>query len=153
MNIWGSGGKAPPFLTSALEGGEWSSSCSCRCIRRGKSPGYSFDRRLGGPQSRCGRCTVGTLTRAVQPVARRYTDWAIPTPVSHLKIGFYFRCNYLAHFFHFSILILSRNLWGGGGNNAYNLYWPPYTSDRTLWLTLKCILVDLTEWTYLLINW
>jgi hypothetical protein len=26
--------------------------------------------------------TAGNLTRAVQPVSRRYTDWAIPTPFS-----------------------------------------------------------------------
>jgi hypothetical protein len=27
---WGSGSIAPPFLTSVLEGGEWSASCLCR---------------------------------------------------------------------------------------------------------------------------
>jgi hypothetical protein len=26
-------------------------------------------------------CTAGNRTRAVQPVARRYTDWAIPAPL------------------------------------------------------------------------
>jgi hypothetical protein len=44
--------------------------------------------RLGEPRRRSGCCgketnlaSVGTRTPAVQPVARRYTDWAIPTPV------------------------------------------------------------------------
>jgi hypothetical protein len=38
------------FLTSALVGGRWSAS------RPGRfTPGYPFDRRLGGPQSRSGR--------------------------------------------------------------------------------------------------
>jgi hypothetical protein len=30
MKTWGSGGIAPPFLTSALDGGEWSASRPCR---------------------------------------------------------------------------------------------------------------------------
>jgi hypothetical protein len=54
---------------------------------RGKIPRYSLDRRLGGPQSRSGRCggernlaLAGNRTPAVQPVARRCTDWAVPTP-------------------------------------------------------------------------
>jgi hypothetical protein len=69
------------FLTSALFGGEWSASTA------GKSPRYAFDRRLGGPQNRSGRYgevknfdPTGTRTPAplvVQPVASRYTDWAI----------------------------------------------------------------------------
>jgi hypothetical protein len=52
-----------------------------------KSPRYPFYRRLGGPQSRSGRYgevkifdPTGTRTPAplvVQPVASRYTDWAI----------------------------------------------------------------------------
>jgi hypothetical protein len=39
------------FLTSALDGGEWSASLLGR-LSRGKSPRYPLDRRLGGPQSR-----------------------------------------------------------------------------------------------------
>jgi hypothetical protein len=40
------------FLTSALDGGEWSVSL-CSLV---KSPQYPLYRRLGGPQSRSGRC-------------------------------------------------------------------------------------------------
>jgi hypothetical protein len=51
-----SGDIAPLFLTSALDGGEWSASRPCRFIPRGKSPRYPLDRRLGGPQGRSRRC-------------------------------------------------------------------------------------------------
>jgi hypothetical protein len=54
----------------------------------GKSPRYPFYRRLGGPQSRSGQygeVKIFTLPGlelplplVVQPVASRYTDWAIP---------------------------------------------------------------------------
>ena len=44
---------------------------------------YPLYRRLGGPQGRSGRCgksrpPPGFDPRTVQPVASRYTDWAIP---------------------------------------------------------------------------
>jgi hypothetical protein len=43
------------FLTSALDGGEWSASRPRSLYLQGKSPWYQLDRRLGGPQSRSGR--------------------------------------------------------------------------------------------------
>jgi hypothetical protein len=56
----------------------------------GKSPRYPFYRRLGGPQSRSARYEEVKmftlpgfelpLPLVVQPVASRYTDWAIPAP-------------------------------------------------------------------------
>jgi hypothetical protein len=69
---------------------EWSASRPCH-FTPGKEPRYLFYRRLGGPQSRSGRngemkifCPTGTRTPAsfliVQPVASRYTEWAIPAP-------------------------------------------------------------------------
>ena len=44
---------------------------------------YPLYRRLGGPQGRSGRVRkisppTGFDPRTVQPVASRYTDWAIP---------------------------------------------------------------------------
>jgi hypothetical protein len=72
----------PPFLTSALDGGEWSASLPGR-FHPGKSPWYPLDRRLGGPHSRSGRygedkslASAGNRPPAGLPVARRYTDWA-----------------------------------------------------------------------------
>jgi hypothetical protein len=54
---------------------------------RGKSLWYPLNRWLGGPQNRLTlrrrekSCTAENRTRAFQPLARRYNDWAIPTPV------------------------------------------------------------------------
>jgi hypothetical protein len=52
-----------------------------------KDPWYALDRKLGGPQSRSGRGgeekkhrprrESNPRTPIVQPVAQRYTDWAI----------------------------------------------------------------------------
>jgi hypothetical protein len=42
------------FLTSALDGGEWSASRPGRTLPWEKDPWYLFYRRLGGPQSRSG---------------------------------------------------------------------------------------------------
>jgi hypothetical protein len=42
------------FLTSALDGGEWSASRLGRALPPGKNPRYPLDRRLGEPQSRSG---------------------------------------------------------------------------------------------------
>jgi hypothetical protein len=50
----GSGGTAPPFLTSALDGGERSASGPRRFTPGGKPP-YPLDKGLGGPQSRSER--------------------------------------------------------------------------------------------------
>jgi hypothetical protein len=55
---------------------------------QGKSPRYPLDRRLGGPQSRSERngeekevASAGIRIPVVYPVARRYTDWAVPPAV------------------------------------------------------------------------
>jgi len=50
---------------------------------------YPLYRRLGGPQGRSGRVRkispppTGFDSRTVQPIARRYTDWATP---AHYRI-------------------------------------------------------------------
>ena len=51
---------------------------------------YPLYRRLGGPQGRSGRVRKvspppGFDLRTVQPVASRYTDWAIPAPTLIIK--------------------------------------------------------------------
>jgi hypothetical protein len=43
-------------LTSALDGGEWSTSHFRLLYPQGKSSQYPLDRRLGGPQSQSGQC-------------------------------------------------------------------------------------------------
>ena len=65
-------------MTAALEGGEWSAARPGRTLPPGKTL-YPFYRRLGVPQGRSGRTEnlvlTGIWSRAVQPVASRYTDW------------------------------------------------------------------------------
>jgi hypothetical protein len=79
------------FFTSALAGGEWSTSRPGRFTPGEKAPGtHSLDRKLGGSQSRLGRCgdektpdPTGTRTLAlsvIHPVASRYMEHAIPSP-------------------------------------------------------------------------
>ena len=61
----------------------------------GKIP-YPLYRKLGGPQSRSGRVRnisppPGIDPRTVQPVASRYTDWAIAAPdKAHTSIKYAF---------------------------------------------------------------
>jgi hypothetical protein len=57
------------FLTSALDGGEWSASRPGRALPRGKDPRYPLYRRLGGPQSRSEHVGEEKIrTMVVQPV-------------------------------------------------------------------------------------
>jgi hypothetical protein len=58
-----------------------------------KNPGYPLDMRLGGPHGQFGCCgneekfaPVGNRVRAVHPVARPYTDWAIPDSVLYYAV-------------------------------------------------------------------
>jgi len=51
--FWGSGGKLHAFLTSALYGGQWSSSRPGRFTQRERAPDTHWI-ELGGPQSRSG---------------------------------------------------------------------------------------------------
>ena len=67
-------------MTTALEGGEGSASCSGCSLPPGKSR-YPLYRRLGGPQDRSGQVRKispppGFDPRTVQPVVSRYTDYA-----------------------------------------------------------------------------
>jgi hypothetical protein len=73
-------------LTSALYGSEWSMPRPGR-FTPGKKTRHPLYGRLGEPQGRSGRVrNVSTApecdTRTVQPIGRRYTDWAIPV---HIK--------------------------------------------------------------------
>jgi hypothetical protein len=74
-DIWGSGSTAPPFLTSALDGGAWSASSSCHSPLGTDTlpPGKKGTRNplfteLGEPQVRSGRyeekisCSAGKRT-------------------------------------------------------------------------------------------
>jgi hypothetical protein len=63
----------------------------------GKQPPEPIGKE-GGPQSRSGRCEeekalapAGNQTPAIQPVVRRYTDWAIPALAFNVKIETIYR--------------------------------------------------------------
>jgi hypothetical protein len=73
-------GVATPYLTSALDGGEWLASRLGRFTPR-NSLWYPLNRRLGGPQNRSGRygleknlMPARSRIPAVQPAARLCTD-------------------------------------------------------------------------------
>jgi hypothetical protein len=76
------------YLTSALDGGEWSASRPGRALPPGKEPRFPLNRRLGGPPEPVwtqrleekSSASVGDRTPVVQSVVRYYTDWATPTP-------------------------------------------------------------------------
>jgi hypothetical protein len=51
MKAWGSGGIAPPFLTSALDGCEWSASRTGRFIPREIAPGSQWIGGWVGPRA------------------------------------------------------------------------------------------------------
>jgi hypothetical protein len=74
---WGSEDINLPFLTSALDGGEWSASRHGRYNPRERASRYLLYRRLAGPQSRSGRygeeknlVPAGIETPAVKSVAQ-----------------------------------------------------------------------------------
>jgi hypothetical protein len=71
----GGGGIAPPFVTSALDGGEWSGSRLNRFAPEEIVPGIHW---IEGRKEK-NLLLAGNRIPTVQPVARCYTDWAIPT--------------------------------------------------------------------------
>jgi hypothetical protein len=82
---WGSGGIAPlNFLTSALDGGEWSASRPGRFAPREKAPGTHWIGGWVGPRAVLDavvkrkvpnpRRKSNPRTPIVQPVVQRYTD-------------------------------------------------------------------------------
>jgi hypothetical protein len=82
----GSRGIALPFHDHSTRRGEGSASRPGRSLPPGKT-WYPLYSRLGGPQGRSGQCRKspsppGFDPRTVQPVASRYTDYAI-RPVRH----------------------------------------------------------------------
>jgi hypothetical protein len=79
-DVWGSGGIAPTFLTSALHGDEWSVSRPCLFTLGETAPdthwiGGWVNPRVGlDDVEKKESCTAGNRTRAVQPVTHRYTN-------------------------------------------------------------------------------
>jgi hypothetical protein len=82
-------------LTLALDGGEWSASRSCRFTPKERAPGIHWKGDWVSPRaildeevmrkipSPC-RWESNPRTPIIQPIARRYTDWAILALQSHI---------------------------------------------------------------------
>jgi hypothetical protein len=68
-------------MTLALDGSEWSASCLCRF-----TPGTHSIGRWVGPTFGLDAVEKKTIapagSRVVQPVARHYSDWAVPAGFS-----------------------------------------------------------------------
>jgi hypothetical protein len=85
-DVWGSRGIAQPFLTSALDWGQWSASHLFRFNTGKTAPGTHLTRGWVGPRADLDAVLkrntyllhLPGITPAVQPVARCYTNWAIP---------------------------------------------------------------------------
>jgi hypothetical protein len=86
----GTGGIATPFLTSTLNGREWSASRSCYFTSGGTVRGNHLIGGCMGPKVglfvmekrkiSCPCRESNSESSVLQPVVRRYTDWAIPAP-------------------------------------------------------------------------
>jgi hypothetical protein len=87
-DIWGSGGTAPPFLTSALDAGEWSASRSCCFIPGERVLGAQKKGGWVGP--RVGKSAVEKRIifqcRESSPGPPVRSLFAIPTEISWLKL-------------------------------------------------------------------
>jgi hypothetical protein len=78
--VWGSGSIAPPFLTSSLDGGEWSASHPSRFIAGEEVPTTHWIGCWVGPRAGLALwrgekplAPAGNQSPAVQSAARRYT--------------------------------------------------------------------------------
>jgi hypothetical protein len=84
MKTWGSGCIDPLFLTSALVGGVWSASLTDRFTPGTHRIGGWVDPRAGLDDWRSENSwpyrDLNSDSSVVQPIASRYTDWAIPAP-------------------------------------------------------------------------
>jgi hypothetical protein len=91
-DVWGSGSIAPPFLTSAPDGGEWSvPRPGCFAYEEG-APGTHWIGGWVGPRfgldvvyNRKSPVPAGNRTSAVLPLDRRVTEWAIQNQINEKK--------------------------------------------------------------------
>jgi hypothetical protein len=104
---------------------------------RGKSPRYPLDERLGGPQSRSGRCgeensfvPVGNWIPSVQSVTHSYPDWIIPTLGGPTSSFNYILCATLfAHLVTLSRFCFDNHVpYCSGYRHLFNIH--PCVSDK-----------------------
>jgi hypothetical protein len=95
-----------------------------------RAPRYQFYKRLGGPQSRSGRCGVqrdflpppGTEPRSSSLRVRRYTDWAIPSSHCRKRCTFIWRIHFPNNSFHLYFLRLVVGRSELGTDNFFPLF-------------------------------
>jgi hypothetical protein len=128
---WGSGSIAPPIFSSALDGGEWSASHLGRFTPRKRDPGTHFIGGWAGPRTVLDAVAKRTIpsplressprTPIFQPVAQRYTEWAItallPSPLRLL-------CIYLSHFTCIATSV--HRFFAIKPNNKHNFLWSQF---------------------------
>jgi hypothetical protein len=74
---------APPFLTSAIDGGEWSTSRPSRFPPRERAPGTHWTGGWVGPRAGPDAVEYGQISCLCRKLnlcrpASSYTDWALP---------------------------------------------------------------------------
>ena len=102
---------------------------------------YPLYRRLGGPHGRSGRVrnispTPGLDPRTFQPVASRYTDWAIPAPSmivlrdSKVIKGLYINNLYIEFVLHIFNNNLNNfcNFWENWLQGTRSLFWSVWSN-------------------------
>jgi hypothetical protein len=112
------GGIAPPFLTSAVVGGERSASRPGRCIPKQRAPRYTLDMGLGGLQNRSER--YGQEKKSLMPLresspgrpARSLV--AIPTELSRLLRSAKERTNTFIESYCMAVLTYGAETWTWG---------------------------------------
>jgi hypothetical protein len=78
MKAWGNGGLAPPFMTLALDGGEWSAACLCCFMPRERCPSthrignWVDPRAILDTKEEKYLESAGNQTLAIEPVAHHY---------------------------------------------------------------------------------
>jgi hypothetical protein len=84
------------FLTSALDGGEWSASRPDRALPPGKGPPVPIGQEAGWASEPVwtqrlkekSSAPIGDRITIVQPAVRHYTEWATAAPIKYCKKAF-----------------------------------------------------------------
>jgi hypothetical protein len=101
------------FLTSTLDGGEWSALSPAALYHRGKSPRYPLDKRLGGPQSLSGRRGLKKNPLPLSGIEPRLSSpWSdtVLTELPRLPMRYTYKCeihNWIEFVVIFSSMIIS----------------------------------------------
>jgi hypothetical protein len=94
-DVLGSVDISPKFLTSALDGKEWSVSRPGHFIPGERAPCAHWMGGRTGPRAGLDAvelrdkflASAGNRSPTIQPVAHRYTNWAIPAPRKHFPVA------------------------------------------------------------------